>query len=339
MYRYLVLAATCLAFTAVVLGAFVRASDAGLGCPDWPGCYGHLIVPQESREVAAAEQQFPGWPVHSAKAWIEMTHRYVASALGLIVVVICAIAWARRRELARSPALPTLLFGLVTFQGMLGMWTVTLLLRPAIVTLHLLGGMITLALLAWLASQQYPQLTPASVHHRVTYVARAGLGLLLLQIALGGWVSSNFAALACSDVPRCQGNWIPTMDFANGFHLGRDPGLPSAGGRPPFAALTAIHWSHRAGALATLLMLGGLALWLARLRLTRCALALGAAVSLQFALGATMVKLGLPIALAVAHNAGAAILLTVALIVTTRLSLAMPQANSNGARLHASAHR
>jgi len=287
--RVLLVAATLLAFCVVGLGAYVRLSDAGLGCPDWPGCYGHLVgVP----DVVLGAAHDP------ARAWKEMIHRYCAGTLGLLVLALAVQAWRRHiRPLATG-----LLAALVVFQALLGMWTVTLLLKPIVVTAHLLGGMATLALLAWLTLDARATGTVLPTPARP--LARAALLALVAQIALGGWVSSNYAALACADFPTCQGSWWPAMDFGDAFRLRRELGDLS------FAALTAIHWSHRLWAAVVLLTVGALALRLWRAPPWRKAgQALAALLMLQVALGVANVLLALPLALAVAHNLGAALLL------------------------------
>lgn len=312
MHRTLLVLATLVAFCVVGLGAYVRLSDAGLGCPDWPGCYGHLVgVPDEAAEQVRAEQAFPGKPVHTGKAWKEMIHRYLAGTLGLLVFAITALAW--RQGIARRPT--TALAGVVIFQALLGMWTVTLLLKPVVVTAHLLGGMTTLALLVWLA--QPPARTPQPGPRGF---AAAALVVVMVQIALGGWVSSNYAALACQDFPTCQGQWLPAMDFDHAFTLRRELGQAADGTLLPFAALTAIHWTHRLGALVVAVAVGGLALTLAsRPAWRRWGLALAGLLALQVGLGIANVLLSLPLPLAVAHNLGAALLLAALVVVNHRL--------------------
>ena len=206
-YRRLLLVATLLAFAVIALGAYVRLSDAGLGCPDWPGCYGHWLgVPDAAHEQQAARIAFPERPINTGKAWKEMLHRYLAGTLGLLILSLCLLAWRKEFRQRQSPALPTLLLCVVGVQAALGMWTVTLLLKPLIVTLHLIGGMTTLSLLIGLALRD--QAVHAVTLGRVTrIVAASALLAIIVQIALGGWVSSNYAALACTDFPSCQGQW------------------------------------------------------------------------------------------------------------------------------------
>jgi cytochrome c oxidase assembly protein subunit 15 len=312
LYRPLVLCSVVLTFLVIVVGAYVRLEDAGLGCPDWPGCYGQLIgVPDEAHDVAKAEQAFPGKTVDAGRAWKEMFHRYLAGTLGLLVLAIVAIAWRMRGETGRTPWLATLLVAVVAFQATLGMWTVTMLLKPAIVTLHLLGGMTTLAVLMWIALREInPQPAPAAIARGFRPWAAAGLAVLAVQIALGGWVSANYAALACTDFPSCHGQWLPGMDFANAFHAVRELGVTAAGAPLSQEALNAIQWSHRAGALVTLAYLGALALYALRIPSLRTAGAvLIVLLAAQAGLGIANVLLRVPLALAAAHNAGAALLL------------------------------
>lgn len=319
-YRPLLLAATLLAFAVVILGAYVRLSDAGLGCPDWPGCYGQLIgVPAAAQERASALAAFPDKPLVAHKAWKEMVHRYCAGTLGLLIALIAVLAWRKRRELRQSPLLPGVLLAIVVFQALLGMWTVTERLKPMVVSAHLLGGMTMLALLLWLLLRQRPGQPIVPTHGLVAPAALALLAVLI-QIALGGWVSSNYAALACSDFPTCLGAWLPEMDFARAFQLHRDLGQNADGSLLSNAALTAIHWSHRAGALIVALIVGRLILLLMRHRdWRRWSLLLGAALAAQIGIGIANILLSLPLPLAVAHNAGAAILLCLTVALNLRL--------------------
>jgi cytochrome c oxidase assembly protein subunit 15 len=330
LFRRLLLAATLLAFAVISLGAYVRLSDAGLGCPDWPGCYGHLLgVPDEAHEQAVAHQSYPGRPVETAKAWKEMVHRYFAGTLGLLILALCLLSWRTGMRRHGSPALPTLLLGIIALQAALGMWTVTLLLKPVIVTLHLLGGMTTLALLAGLALRvsDAPAAPPAGPG--VALLAAIALAAVVVQIALGGWVSSNYAALACSDLPLCQGQWQPPMDIGQAFVLRRELGQAADGSLLTGEALTAIHWSHRLGALALAAIIAALALALVRTgarRWRRWAILLTALLVIQVGLGIANVLLSLPLPLAVAHNLGAACLLTGLVAINIRLRQQQPVA-------------
>src|SRR5688572_12063233 len=312
MYRALVYCAVALTFLVIVVGAYVRLEDAGLGCPDWPGCYGQMLgVPDDPQEVARAEQAFPGKTVDRGRAWKEMFHRYLAGTLGLLIAAIAVIAWRMRRDIGRAPTLAAGLVVLVGFQAALGMWTVTLLLKPAIVTLHLLGGMATLALTVWLALRELdPRAPPPAVSRSLRAWAGLALAVVVAQIALGGWVSANYAALACPDFPTCQGEWVPRMDFGNAFHVLRELGVTAAGAPLTQEALNAIQWSHRVGALVTLIVVGALAIHALRepaLRVVACVIA--ALLVTQVGLGIANVLLRLPLALAAAHNAVAALLL------------------------------
>jgi len=322
MYRKLIILAAFLTFAVVVLGAYVRLSDAGLGCPDWPGCYGHVTPAHAAENIAAAEAAQPQGPVSFLKAWKEMVHRYFASTLGLLIITIAAIGWAKRKVLRQSPVLPLALIAVVVFQGLLGKWTVTLLLKPVIVTSHLLGGLTVLSLLTWLALRQFgPKVVNNMIVSATTRrLARMGLVVLVMQVILGGWVSTNYAGLACSDLPLCQGHWVPPMDFSNAFHLIRELGMTADGDLLSFSALTAIHWMHRLGALLTTLVLGILVFRLLHQQRTRhLGLALLGALTLQIAIGIANVYLSLPLWLAVAHNAGAAILIVTMITVNFAL--------------------
>jgi cytochrome c oxidase assembly protein subunit 15 len=272
----------------------VRLSDAGLGCPDWPLCYGRPL-PDQIADAGAL-----------ARAWKEMGHRYLAGALGILIFLIAALSWKNRR----SRGVSTAILAVVAGQAALGMWTVTMLLKPAIVTAHLLGGMTTLALLLLLYLQE-GRYSPAPETRALRAIAALSLAAVAVQIALGGWVSANYAALACPDLPGCMGQVFPPMDFANAFHVLRELGRTGDGELLPLRALTAIHWMHRVFALVALATVGFLVLKACRLPALRgVALTAGALVTVQFLLGVSNVALGLPLPLAAAHNAGAALLLT-----------------------------
>ena len=320
MFKKLVLSAAFLTFIVVVVGAYVRLQDAGLGCPDWPGCYGHYVgVPQTADEIARAQQGFPQRPVEEHKAWKEMFHRYIAGTLGLLLLSIMVTAWRQRRVLKQSPALPTTIVALIGLQAALGMWTVTMLLKPVIVTMHLLGGMTTLALVTWLSLRQLGRADsrPAAINLRPW--ALVGLVILVCQIALGGWVSTNYAALVCRDFPTCHEALIPHMDFEHGFHLARELGMTAEGAPLSIEALTAIHWTHRLGALITFLYLGALAIALMREGRGLLGKLLGALLTLQICLGIANVVLTLPLPVAVAHIAGAAALLVMMVVINFAL--------------------
>ncbi|WP_157263577.1 COX15/CtaA family protein [Azohydromonas aeria] len=323
-----------LCFDLVLFGAFTRLTDSGLGCPDWPGCYGNASPLGAQHHIAAAQSLLPDGPVTHAKAWIEMLHRYFATAVGALITVLAVMSWRLHRRGTPgviSPWWSTATLVWVCLQGAFGALTVTMKLYPAIVTAHLLGG---LGLLALLAAQSQAFNGPGSRPLALTPGLRRGLwalaALTLGQIALGGWVSTNYAVLACSDFPTCQGRWWPDMDFANGFTLQRALGSTGEGGNLPFPALTAIHFTHRLMALALLAALALVAWRLVRLNDAQARRWAGALLALgawQLASGVSNVVLGWPLLAAVAHTGGAAAL-------TVTLSLMLMRAHS-GARLAA----
>ena len=354
LYRGLLFAALALTFVVVVFGAYVRLADAGLGCPDWPGCYGTPSPAHAAEAIRDAQAAAPDGPVSLAKAWKEMIHRYLAASLGLLIVAVAVLAWRLRASPRAAPAVAFALLGVVLFQGLLGKWTVTLLLKPAIVTAHLLGGMTTLALLGWLtlracAALHIGTVAPAGGRSfrtgesgrpgRLRAGACLALVLLVLQIALGGWTSTNYAALACADFPTCHGSFAPAADYANAFHVVRELGMTAEGELLSNAALTAIHWSHRLGALVAGGALAVLGMALCRRRATvDLGAALLAVLALQLGLGIANVLLSLPLALAAAHNAGAALLLGVMVWIVFRLGaprpLSVAGARDGAAALH-----
>ena len=317
LFKRLSLLAAMLAFCVVVLGAYVRLSDAGLGCPDWPGCYGALTVPQSEAAINQAQQVFPTKPLETGKAWKEMAHRYLAGSLGLLVLALAVLAVKQRKQLQTPAMLSVGLVLLIGMQAMLGMWTVTLLLKPAIVTLHLLGGMTTLAVLTWIAvkhtSARALTLTSSQV-----MLCRLFILVLLLQLMLGGWTSTNYAALACTDFPTCHGLWWPQMDVHDGFHVLRELGASRYGGNLGLDALTAIQWMHRLGAMLVLLW-GLLCVRLLWPVASGLACVLLVALLLQITLGISNLLLHLPLVLAVLHNAGAALMVVILMIINARL--------------------
>lgn len=312
-FHRLAVFAAVLAFLVIVLGAWVRLSHAGLGCPDWPGCYGQLTWPVAASEVELANEAFPERPVESDKAWKEMVHRYLAGALVLLVIALNWMAW-RKANLVALRGICGFLLGLILFQAALGMWTVTLKLLPVIVMGHLLGGMTTLAILTWIiyASRYADGYSPGRQLRSVRKLVITSLAVLVLQIALGGWTSSNYAALACPDFPACQGQLWPATNFSEGFVLWREIGVDFEGGVLDLPSRTAIHMAHRIGAVITFLMLVYAGMRLVKIStLQRSGVLLMSLVSLQFLLGALNVILHLPLPNAVAHNGVAALLLVV----------------------------
>jgi cytochrome c oxidase assembly protein subunit 15 len=328
-FRKLAWVTAFLTLDLIMFGAFTRLTDSGLGCPDWPGCYGHSNPLSAGKSIRAAETALPSGPVTMTKAWIEMLHRYFAMAVGFLIVVLMVMAWRRWwRDRRRSPWLATLIFFAVCLQGAFGAWTVTMKLQPAIVTAHLLGGMGLLALLVWLALREAPprQAIPVAAAPGLRWLAAAALVLLFVQIALGGWVSTNYAVLACQDFPLCQGRFVPSMDFAQGFTLWRDLGETGSGDPISFAALVAIHWVHRSVAYLVFAMLALLAWRAYRLPATRQpARWLIVLLLAQFATGISTVLLQWPLAIAVLHNGGAALLVAVLVTLNYRLGPSAPQ--------------
>ncbi len=318
-FRRLALLGAFLAFCVVVLGAYVRLNHAGLGCPDWPGCYGHLTPAGAAQNADSVNAAYPDRPLEVGKAWKEMLHRYLASSLGLVILALAFLAWRNRKDPRQPTALPLALVGLVIFQGLLGMWTVTLLLKPLIVTAHLVGGLSTMSLLWWLALHPTRTTRPAA-EAGLRRLAVIALGVLAMQILLGGWVSTNYSAVACPDFPTCQRSVWPDMDFRDAFVLWRGLGIDYEGGVLDAPARVAIHVTHRLGALVTALVLGFTAFRAIRRASSRAVRMAGAAVAAalvtQLILGPVMVLETFPLPLATAHNAVAALLLlsTVALL-------------------------
>lgn len=342
--RVLTLVTLFLTFDLVLFGAFTRLTDSGLGCPDWPGCYGSASPVGASASIAAAQSAMPTGPVTFSKAWIEMVHRYLATAVGVLILVLALVSWIERKRLSVSYVWPMVTLVWVCLQGAFGALTVTMKLFPAIVTLHLLGGLGLLALLRAqavgyaLGSPGHPG--PVALPGRLRLALGALFVLLWLQIALGGWVSTNYAVLACSEFPTCQGSWWPSMDFRQGFTVWRELGQDHTGEAITFPALTAIHYAHRLMAyavLAAMLWLGW-RLWSVQgMRPTARALLLLA--TWQFASGLTNVVLDWPLLAAVGHTGGAAalvIVLTGAFCGTRRARPREAAAPASDAPLHLS---
>lgn len=343
-----------LTFDLTLFGAFTRLTDSGLGCPDWPGCYGNASPAGARHEIAMAQAAQPTGPVTHSKAWIEMVHRYLATGVGVLILTLAGATWIVRRRQRRQPAPPvdsahhhvvlsawwpaaTLVW--VCLQGAFGAMTVTWKLFPAIVTMHLMGAIVLLALLC-IQAVRYRQVAAQRLPTAVSPALRNGLiataVLLVLQIALGGWVSTNYAVLACTQFPTCQDSWWPPMNFAQGFEIWRHLGVTGDGQPLDFSALTAIHYAHRLMAYAVFVALGLLAWRLRRLEALRpqARWLLGLAL-LQLATGLGNVLLGWPLAAAVLHTGGAAalaVVLTWALCESRRESAAaapIPRAVDN----------
>lgn len=322
--RVLTLVTLFLTFDLVLFGAFTRLTDSGLGCPDWPGCYGSASPVGAQLHIEAAQSAMPTGPVTHSKAWIEMIHRYLATGVGVLILTLTLVTWMARREQQRSGRTDNAVLSLwwplatlawVCLQGAFGALTVTMKLFPAIVTMHLLGGLVLLALLRAQSvryAQAHEQEKPGVLSPANRRFVLAAFALLWLQIALGGWVSTNYAVLACTDFPACQGSFWPSMDFSQGFTLWRELGAGHEGGYISFQALTAIHYVHRLAAYAVFAVLMLLALRLHRLpAFRRQARWLAGLSLLQVATGLSNVVLGWPLLAAVGHTGGAAALVVV----------------------------
>jgi cytochrome c oxidase assembly protein subunit 15 len=342
-FRKLVWITVFLTFDLIVFGAFTRLTDSGLGCPDWPGCFNQANPFLAHEQIVAAEAAMPSGPVTVAKAWIEMIHRYLAMGIGVLIMALMATAWIqwrRSHNRAFAPGIPTALFVFVLVQGAFGAWTVTLKLQPVIVTIHLLLGMLLLAMLVWLGVREdYLRKPPAPdpdraglrAVHRWSLLAGA---VLLVQLALGGWVSTNYATLACEDFPLCKGQLFPEMDFEHGFTLWRELGMTAAGHYLQFTALVAIHWVHRNFALVVVAVFG-LTIWRTwrHRQLRPLARKLALVLLLQLFTGIATVYFDFPLAIAVLHNAGAALLVLLVTMLNYKtkyqLEVASTPANSD----------
>jgi heme a synthase len=367
--RVLALVTLFLTFDLVLFGAFTRLTDSGLGCPDWPGCYGHASPIGAHDPIEAAQAVMPSGPVTPTKAWIEMIHRYLATGVGALIFFLAVASWRARLRGSQTRAphgrygagesgsglpgavgnasvyWPTFTLVWVCLQGAFGALTVTMKLFPAIVTLHLLGGLVLLALLKVQTLRHAAaqgQLVPTLLQRKSRTLVLVTFGLLWLQIALGGWVSTNYAVLACSGFPSCQGSWWPAMDFRQGFTLWRALGEGADGGNISFQALTAIHYVHRLGACAVsaaLLALSGLLYRIPSLRSQ--GRWLGALALLQVGTGLGNVVLGWPLVAAVGHTGGAAALVVVmtGIVFSTRARLdeaaGTDRSKLSASRLHA----
>jgi cytochrome c oxidase assembly protein subunit 15 len=372
-FRKLLFFSLFLTFDLIMFGAFVRVTDAGLGCPDWPGCYGNVTPLGALETIRAEAAERPHGPVTEFKAWVEMLHRYIAAGLGLMVIALAVMAtrlarqaredarveashgraaqgrvppfagariagdgasgpagvpsepaWAASQALARPGAAPHVALAWFTLawiilQGIFGAWTVTLKLKPLVVTAHLLGGMILFGLLLAQATRVAGHPPVAREAGRYVGWAALALAMLFVQIALGGWVSTNYATLACRDFPTCQGAWWPTMDFGAGFELWRRLGVTGDGEALPFPALTAIHYTHRLFAYAVFAVVGAVAWRIRRVAgLERVGTGLLAVLALQLATGLTNIFLDWPLAAAVLHTGGAAALMGLLLMLNFR---------------------
>lgn len=327
------LGAVLLAALVLLMGVFTRLTDAGLGCPDWPGCYGHILWPIDGAEIKQAEQLYPNSIVEPAKAWMEMLHRYLSAMLGMLVIALAIISW-RRREMEEYPfRLPTLILFLVVWQSLFGMWSVTLKLLPQVVTFHLLVGMTTFSLLWLLALRLGSRPWP------VTYVANCQLqrikpwlvimlGLLFVQIALGGWTSSNYAAFACGDFPTCQNQWWPEMDFKNGFDVAQSVGPNYLGGKLETEARVAIHVTHRIGGLVLAILtviIGATLLRVKNNQVRVLALTMLMLMAVELLLGVANNLLMAPMVTALLHHLFSALLLLVLVTLVTGIWTAKPE--------------
>ena len=322
-FRKLAWVTAFLTLDLIMVGSFTRLTDSGLGCPDWPGCYGQSNPWSAGAEIDRAQSALPTGPVTFSKAWIEMVHRYFALAVGVLIIVLTVQAWRRASSTdanASSPWLATAALLWVCVQGAFGALTVTMKLQPAIVTLHLLGGTVLLALLTWIALREAPapRVTNAP---RVQGAAVVALIAVFIQIALGGWVSSNYAVMACPDFPLCQGEFLPPMDFSHGFTWWRALGHTGDGELVPFQALVAIHWTHRVFAIIVVAAVGVLVgqLW-QHASFSQLARGLLALMVLQLLTGLSNVVLQWPLLLAVLHSGGAALLVGLLVVLLHRTS-------------------
>lgn len=349
--RLLVLAGILLAFVVIILGAYARLTDAGLGCPDWPGCYGQLFVPEDAAQIESANAAFPERPVEPEKAWNEMIHRYFAGTLGFLILVLAGHAVFKRRQhskrlqqyslsgpSATEPSyqkepfkLPLLLLGLVMFQGALGMWTVTLNLLPVVVMGHLLGGFTVLSCLTLLFLRLSPNnLSLAAQSEQLQHFSKfafIGIAIVITQIALGGWVSANYAALACTEFPICEAGWQNKLDFSGAFSVPEADNYEF--GKHDYGQRMTMHIIHRLGALVTFAYIAWLSITLYRSAnssyMKNRSLLLGGVLVLQVGLGISNVIYSLPLPVAVLHNAVAACLLVLLVIISFTLYSSVKQ--------------
>jgi len=347
-YRKLVWVMAFLTFDLIVFGGFTRLTDSGLGCPDWPGCYGAANPFIAHEQIAAAEALMPTGPVTKVKAWIEMIHRYLAMGIGVLIMALMFQSirqWRKTHQQAFAPALPVALFLFVCVQGAFGAWTVTLKLQPAIVTIHLLLGMGLLAMLVWLGGREDFLLAPPAPSRDLKGVralrtlALVAAVVLVVQIALGGWVSTNYATMACDEFPLCDGRFVPEMDFEHGFTLWRELGKTAAGHYLQFSALVAIHWVHRNFAIVVTLVLG-LAAWRAARQpaLRKIGTLIAAVLLAQLFTGVATVYFDFPLAIAVLHNAGAALLVLLVTMLNYKVKHLLDVSQRTPAQAHAPAN-
>ena len=313
-----------LTFDLIVFGSFTRLSDSGLGCPDWPGCYGAASPVGAQAEIHAAQTALPSGAVTWSKAWIEMIHRYLAMTVGVLILVMAAVAWKERQRLPFSPWWPTVTLFWVIVQGLFGKYTVTLKLYPLVVTLHLLGGLLLLMLLAFqhAAFRRRPVSLAPGLRRAAVWVG----GALAIQVTLGGWVSTNYAVLACTGFPQCNGQWWPAMDFSGGFTLLRSLGETGRGEMLGFDALVAIHMAHRLFAIVLTAAAAVLAwrLWRsADASSRRFGAALAGLSAAQVGSGLSNVVLDWPIVAALAHSAGAAAMVLLLTLLVARSAPAL----------------
>lgn len=314
LFHYIALFAAILAWVVIMLGAYTRLRDAGLGCPDWPGCYGKFLVPSTIDEIQKAVQSFHQ-PVEATKAWAEMIHRYVAGSLGILILVLAGLAVQRYRQSKQILYSAFALVGLVIFQAVLGMLTVTKLLYPPVVMGHLLMGLTVLSLLTWLACRTNSDIKITGVAKLKTYRPWAFTAIIIvaIQIALGGWTSTNYAGPACPDFPTCHGTWVQAMNFSEGFSIMPSKGINFLGGYLSTSAKAAIHMTHRLWAVVTFLYLIGFTGFLrSKVKIQRInylCLGIMGLVCLQVALGISYIVLQFPYGMAVMHNSVAALLL------------------------------
>lgn len=321
LLKRLSLSATILAFCLVVLGAYVRLSDAGLGCPDWPGCFGNLAVPQNELAINEAKESFLVDHIDNGKAWKEMIHRYVAGLLGPLIFLVSILTYKNIKKIKLSPLAPIGLILILFFQVFLGMWTVTLLLKPIIVTMHLIFGMSILGLLTLIAHRSWGEHSNITIKNNEYLFIRFSLFLLLIQIFLGGWTSTNYAGLACTDFPTCNGEFIPKLDFTNAFNLLRDLGKSSDGLSLKINAYETIQWVHRVMAILVtvfFIYIAKIAMMYSELRFLAFILLI--TILIQFIVGISNVLLHLPVLLAVIHNLGAASLVIIIVVLNSKVT-------------------